>query len=218
MGNAVLTKAADSFEMTIQVDTAEDNAQKALALNNEKINLILSKLGDLFLKPQVDFSTGYFSINPIYANVKRHNSYYNQVEEQVITGYQVTNSISIRTDKLQLVGDIIDTANKGGATNIHSLSFGLRDSSVFRIEAVQAAVKNAIEEANAVAAAAKMQIGKIISIDTNGGGGLVYDNINAGDGFRGMMMAKGESFGDAPRIDPRDVKIHASVSVTFLLQ
>jgi len=231
-----IKKPADSFQMNVVCDTQEETSKESLDENNRKMSEIIKVLEELGLRSKIDYTNGYFSISPVYSqrvhnNAKRSYNQYsndnnnNNENELEITGYQVINSVVIDTDKLKMVGDIIDAVNTAGADRIDGLTFSLRDPSEFRIEAVTTAVKNAYAEAAAVAAAANSRIVRTIQIDTSGGnsgydggGGVYEDSSMFQSNFKSFAAAAPMMMRHTPIADSRDITIYATITIVYEIE
>jgi len=86
-----------------------------------------------------------------------------------LTGYQVRNSVVLRSTDLAGIGDAIDAAADAGANEIDSLSFGLRDDFERRLEALAVATRRARAKADAIAAALGTEVERVVSVEESGG-------------------------------------------------
>jgi uncharacterized protein YggE len=84
---------------------------------------------------------------------------------QTPRGYVARNTIEVRVDDLSKLGDVLDAAVGSGATNLHGLRFDMKDREKQEQQALQLAVANAVEKAQAVAAGAKRGIDRILRIE-----------------------------------------------------
>ncbi|HBM15279.1 MAG TPA: hypothetical protein DD381_02890 [Lentisphaeria bacterium] len=124
----------------------------------------------------------------------------------------MTNSLEVKTTKLDLAGKIIQTALTSDANQIDRIYFDVSNEQKYNGEAIQKAVKNAISDAQSAAEASGVKLGRILTINVNN----TY--MSGNDYGRGNFAAKaalydaGES---APATDlaPGDVTLSASVSL-----
>jgi uncharacterized protein YggE len=89
--------------------------------------------------------------------------------KQTPRGYVARNSIEVRVDELAKLGDILDTVVSSGATTIHSLRFDVKEREQLLAASLQAAVKNAMAKAQAVATGSGRAIDRVIKIEELGG-------------------------------------------------
>jgi len=90
---------------------------------------------------------------------------YEPNKEPVITGYNVTNTVSVDVRKLNEVGPIIDAALKNGANMITSLQFYASNTEEARRTAIASAVQKAHLDADAAARAAGGAIGGLLEVN-----------------------------------------------------
>lgn len=90
---------------------------------------------------------------------------YEPNKEPVITGYNVTNTISVDVRKLGDVGPVIDASLKNGANMITSLQFYASNTDEARRGAIASAIQKARLDADAAARAAGGTIGGLIEVN-----------------------------------------------------
>lgn len=71
--------------------------------------------------------------------------------KQIDRGYQVRNILEIRTDHMELLGTLIDTAVYYGANIVESVRFDLSNQDILYQKALNLAVKNAIQKSKSIA-------------------------------------------------------------------
>ncbi len=201
-GTAQLHKPADQLGLSISVVTQADTADKALDDNNTRMHQVIDSLQIAGLE-KGEYHTGQFSIQPVYSTPPRNIP---PDWKSTVIGYEVTNSLNIQTQKLDLAPTIIDAAGQSGASQISNIHFGLQDTNIYRQEAITEATGNAIKDAESLASVANIQLVRILDIK------LDQPQIYARPGQNMMYMAKRES---APFIEAPDVDVSASVTVTF---
>jgi uncharacterized protein YggE len=123
-----------------------------------------------------------------------------------IAGYQVRNTLEIRTSQLELVGEIIDTASHAGSNYIQQILFSLQDEEEAKIEAITKAFNQARKYAQALAEGAGIRLGNIIDLSITHSYAL-RKSINA-------YQLTGTA--ETP-ISPGDVEVSASISLTFAI-
>jgi uncharacterized protein YggE len=115
-----------------------------------------------------------------------------RTRRQVLVGYTVSNTASIKIRDLDAVGEIIDdiAAAGGDATRINGINFTIEDPSVFMNQLREDAVNDAIAKAEQFGELTGVAVGSLVFISETGGGSPVVQNFGAADGF---MMARAES-------------------------
>ncbi|MBS0638168.1 MAG: SIMPL domain-containing protein, partial [Verrucomicrobia bacterium] len=201
-GSALLHKPADQFGLSISVISQAETAEQALADNNERIYNVVNSLHIAGLE-KGEYHTGQFSIQPIYSGAPRDIP---PDWKPTIIAYEVNNSVTIHTQKLDLAPTIIDAAGKAGASQIANICFSIKEPAMYRTEAISQATANAIKDAETLASAANLTIVRVLDIT------LDQPQIYGRAGQNMLFMAKADR---APFIEAPDVDISANVSVTF---
>ncbi len=204
-GAAQLEKPADQLRIRVGVVTESDEAPTALRENSRQMNDVIDALKRTGLTDK-EYQTSQFQIQPVYTRRPRQAP----VDWKArIIGYRVSNSLNVKTKKLDLAGELIQAANEAGANSIDSISFGLADPRTHRSEAIRVATANAIADATTLAAAAGLRLVRVLSI--------TLDQAAAPRPIPIQRMSAGMAMAEAapPPIQPGDVTVHASVTVQY---
>jgi uncharacterized protein len=141
-GTATVHVAPNLATITIGVVTQNKDALHAQQENAERSADVIKAVKGVS-DPGLEVSTGGYAItvqHPIKGDV--------QTTE--ITGYEVTNSISVKLRDLSKVGEALDQATRAGANSVNNVSFGLQDDQVTRREALSAATVDAVARVQAI--------------------------------------------------------------------
>ena len=117
----------DVARISAGVVTSAPTATAAMRQNAVKMDAVVAQLRRMGIDPR-DIQTRNFNVNPQYR-------YDRPREQQILTGYQVSNSVSVRLRDLDKVGDTLDTLVKAGANNISGPQFSLEDNDDVKAEA-----------------------------------------------------------------------------------
>lgn len=199
--------APDQATVELSVRTEGPQAQGVSAENAKRMAKVLDALAKLGLAKD-EMATGWYSVQPVYSEPRPGDTRF----EPRIVGYAVSNSIVVKTQKLDLAGAIIEKGVEAGATGVGGVSFGLADDRTERSRVLAQAVAHAREDAQAAAVAAGMTLGAIRSIDIGGAPGSGPGPMPA----YARMAAADASV--APPLVPGQVSVSASVVVTFELK
>lgn len=202
-GNASIHKPADKLTLTIGVATLDENADSAIQENGEKMEKVLHAIKETGVLEN-EMQTGDFTVIPQYALPPRTPPPGWQTS---INNYEVRNTLTIQTGKLELAGPLIDAAAKAGANLIEDISFSLQDTQNAEAEAIAKAVRQARAYAKAAVQEAGIHLGDILEITVNQSN-LIPRFLKA-DHFPMAAM------GNATPINPGKVEITASVLITF---
>jgi uncharacterized protein YggE len=121
-GTATSSISPDLLNIQFGVDTEAKTAKDAVSSNAQMMTAVVSAVQNLGIAKDEISTTG-FTIYPLY-NQSRPDPI-TGVTNQILAGYRVSNTVSIKTTKLSLAGDIIDTAVQSGANRVDSISFSL---------------------------------------------------------------------------------------------
>ena len=157
-GYGTAQAAPNQLTISLGVQTQSTNAAAALSANSAKANALVDKLRSDGV-PAVDMQTSNLSIQPVY-NPK-----------QVITGYQVNNTLTVTLLQLSSAGSIIDDAAQvaGNSVLVNNIAFSVQNDGPVLAKARAAAVRQATAQAQAMAAAAGMALGPLCSLQDNTG-------------------------------------------------
>ena len=161
-GSGVIYLSPDVATINLGVATEAADVQAATAESSqviEKIKQVLEKYG---VAP-ADVQTTNFSVYPM--------SDYGIDLESASVRYRVDNSVNVTVRELESLGEILDAVIAAGANSIYGIQFGLSDSEAAYTQAMEIAVLNAQERADALATAAGAKLGPIQTISTYYGNG-----------------------------------------------
>jgi hypothetical protein len=189
----------DAARIQSGVVTEAATATAALAANTKAMTNVIDGLKSLGVEAK-DIQTTNFNVNPRY----NHNRDGGPPE---ITGYQVTNEVSVMIRDLAGVGDILDKLISLGANQMRGLQFLVTQAETLQDQARTEAMENARRRAELFANAAAAEVGEVIAIREGAG------NI---DSLRPMFEATRAAAQSAP-IESGEQSLSASVTVTWAL-
>jgi uncharacterized protein YggE len=156
-GYATAQVAPNEITISLGIQTQATKATVALTDNSTKANALVAKLISDGVA-QDDIQTSNLSIQPVYSGPK-----------QVLTGYQVNDTLTVTLLDLSTAGGIIDDAAQiaGNSVVLNSISFSVQNDGTVLAEARAAAVRQAHAQAQAMASAAGMALGTLCSLVDN---------------------------------------------------
>ena len=204
-GTGIGSKMPDVADITVTISTIGKKASDVTSQNNAAYERIAAALKALGIGANDLRTAGYnLSYNPPPNPMpKTANSY-------VHYGYSLYRSFTIHVEKLALVGKAIDASIGNGATGIYGVNFGIADQHNARGRALAKATADARVQAQAVAAAEHLRLGRIISITIDGATPRFFPQ--PGPAFKTMMAAPTPT-----EIAPSAVAVQAGVTVTYQL-
>ena len=138
-----------------------------------------------------------------------------QEYRSVITGYEVSNNLTVLVRDLETVDDVIDGAVDAGGDNIrfNGLSFSLDDTTELQSEARSAAVENMEAKAAELAGLAGVELGDLVYLTETGGG--VPPVLRADFALaRGVAESAG---GVATPVSPGEISVQVGVVGQYLI-
>ena len=132
-------------------------AKEALAANNVAMEQIMKVLKSRNIDAK-DIQTSGFNVYPQYKRQQRGG------RANEISGYNVSNNVSVKVRNLSRLGEILDALVQSGSNQISGVSFGLSNSREIMNKARRNAVDDAKGRAELYAQATGVRVGKVISI------------------------------------------------------
>ncbi len=150
-GQGQIEVTPDQAMVTVGVAIQRPSAGEAWTEASRVANQMLTRMQQLGVRKE-QLRTSGVQLVPIYAMPRDGTG------QPQITGYRGTYTVLVTLDDLGLIGRVIDGAVEAGANTVLGISFGLKDPSKARREALAKAVREAREKAEAIAQAAGLQL------------------------------------------------------------
>jgi uncharacterized protein YggE len=196
-GEGHVDVAPDLATISLGVTNEADTAAAALAANNAAQAEVLAVMAAAGIEPR-DIQTSGLNLNPVWDNRSYSDG------RQRIRGYSVSNIVTIRVRKLDMLGGLLDKVVTTGANQLNSLTFGLSDPKPAMDEARKRAVADALDRAKLYADAAGVTLGPLVTLSEGGS----YQEPQP-------MFRRGAAMESAVPVAAGEVGIVASVSITF---
>jgi uncharacterized protein YggE len=200
-GEGVVYARPDQAKIDIGVVTQASTAEAAGSQNAAQLQGVMTKLR-ASLGPKADIRTISYSLNPAYR-------YPQNGGKPSIDGYTAMNTVEVTTDDLPNVGKLIDTATAGGANEIQRLQFTLKDETGFRREALAKAAAQARGNAEAMASAVGLKLGKVLLLE-QGSPQTIRPMVGA--------MAAARIGGASTPVESEPIEVRASVTLTIAVE
>jgi uncharacterized protein YggE len=202
-GQGYISRPPDVANVDLAIVTHNDNAAQALSENNARFAALSTKLGALGIGGTDIRSTSvqsYFNARPTGTNGAPGPF-----------GFVVTRSAQINVANLGQTGAVIDAATAAGVAQVNGVSYGFRDRRAVERAALAAAVADAFAQAEAIAAAAHVQIVRIQHITNEAGPGRMPGPLP-------MAAARTNEAVEPTTITPSDLDVTSSVSITYTIR
>jgi uncharacterized protein YggE len=209
-GQGSITLDPDLAMLNLGVETAAKTVAEARGEAGRAMDAVVAALRANGVSDN-DIQTQFFNIAPQYEyqeiveNGRRGN-------RQVLVGYRVNNTTSVKIRDLDAVGTIIDeVATAGGdATRINGIRFTVEDSKPFTADLREAAVADALAKAQQFAGLTGVSLGRLMFISEVGTGTPVARDF-AGPAF----ALEKASVGIPTSISGGELQISVSVQAVF---
>jgi uncharacterized protein YggE len=160
-GEGTVSVAPDYAQVRAGVVTRAKTAAEASDANAKLMTAVIAALTNAGIARD-DIQTAQFSVQPVYALPQPG-------AEQKLTGFSVSNQLTIKVRPIAKVGDVLDRVIAAGATDAGNVTFLHSDLSKARDQAREAAVTDARRKAELYARAAGVKLGDVVWI-TEGSG------------------------------------------------
>ena len=162
-GEGSVSTAPDFARVTLGVTSAGKTAGEAMAANAKAANTLVSLIKTEGIAP-ADIQTTEVSISPVFAQ-----SSSSQTNPPTITGYSVSNNVTVIVRDIPRLGALLDKAVTAGANSIYGIGFGHNDPGALLDKARPLAVADARRKAEIYASAGGARIGRLMALTEEGG-------------------------------------------------
>lgn len=197
--SAEASRVPDVASLSTGVVTQAADANAALRANSTQMAKVVAAIKAAGIAER-DIQTTGINIHPQYR--------YTENQPPAITGYQASNTVSIKVRDVTKIGEVLDALVASGANQVNGPSFEIDQPEAVYDEARQAALKKAQARAEMYAKSLGLRVRRIVSISEGGGFQPPMPMM------KGMAMdARMES---AP-VSPGETTLSANLDVVFEL-
>ena len=157
-GQGVVLAVPDRAWITISAESRAPSPKEAQRLNAEAMRPVQDKLRAAGVPAEAIRTTAY--------DVQYEWDFVNN--KRVGRGYVARNTIEVRVDSIDRVGDLLEIAAGSGATALGGIRFDLKEQAKLEREALRLAVLDARAKADAAAAGAGRSIDRILRVEEQG--------------------------------------------------
>lgn len=204
-GNGKVTAVPDVAILSLGVEAQAATIAEAQSRAAEAMGKVEDALKEGGVAEK-DIQTQYF-------NIQRVTRWDNVKQEEIVTGYRVTNMVTAKIREIEKTGAIIDAVAVAGGdlTRVNSVGFTVDDPSPYYQEARQKAVADAAAKAKQLADLAGVKLGKPAYISES--------SYIPGPIYRQDMAVKAEG---APAVEtpisPGEMEITANVQLAYAIE
>jgi len=191
----------DIARLTVGVEAVGPNVGQVVGDVNSKQSAIIAKLKALGVADK-DIQTTSYNVN-----IDRSKPPLPGAPDSGPLTYHASNTAQITVRKLDQLSAILQAAVDAGANNIYGVSMSLSDSSALANDARAKAIADARSKADALAKAAGVKLGRIISISEGPVGA-----------FPPTVFADSRAVPAAAPIEPGELQVQVQVNVVFAIE
>jgi uncharacterized protein len=199
-GEGLVQAVPDRAWITITAESRAGNPRDAQRRNSEAMTPVIAKLRAAGIPADAIRTIGY--------DLQQEWDYVNN--QRTSRGYVARNTIDVRVDSIERVGELLEMAVGSGATSVGGVRFDLKNRASLERDALRLAVEDARARADAAAAGAGRSIDRILRIDAQTGGPPVP--------LPRVAMLREQAAADAPPIAAGQMEIRAQVTLTSVLK
>jgi uncharacterized protein YggE len=201
-GEGLVHAVPDRAWITISAESRASTAREAQKRNTDAMTPVLAKLKSSGVAAD--------AIRTVAYDVQYEWDFVNN--KRVGRGYVARNTIDVRVDSIDRVGEFLEIAVGAGATALGGIRFDLKDQAKLEREALRLAVLDARAKADAAAAGAGRNVDRILRVEE---GGVEVPPMPV----RMMRQAAQANAVDlAPPISAGQLEIRARATVTVVLK
>lgn len=204
---AVPDTGSFSFSVIEEAKTVKEAQDKASIY----INRVLDGIKSMGIADR-DIKTESYSVYPKYeyAQTQSCTSGYCPPGKQVLIGYEVSQTISVKIRKTSDAGSVLAKAGELGAKNISGLNFIIDDPDSVQAQARDKAIKDAKEKADALAKSLGVRLVRIVNFSENGGQPPVFYAMSREATKANDIL----TFSD-PQVPTGENKVTSNVTITY---
>lgn len=165
-GNGEIKVRPDEAYLDLGAVTTDPRVQDAIARNAERMSALIGRIKALGVAEEALQTSG-LNVSPVFNDDEKSPDFGKIVQ------YRVEETLSVRVAPVR-AGAVIDEAAAAGANLVGQLAFGLRDEAPLRARAMEAAVRDAMRDAELVARTLSVTLRGPTSVDVSYGGRPIY--------------------------------------------
>jgi uncharacterized protein YggE len=200
-GEGLVQAVPDRAWITLTAESRAGNPRDAQRRNVEAMTPVIDKLRAAGIPADAIRTVGY--------DLQQEWDFVNNRRES--RGYVARNTIDVRVDAIDRIGELLEMAVGSGATSVGGVRFDLKDRAKLEREALRLAVEDARVRADAAAAGAGRSIDRVLRIDAQAAGPPVPLP-------RVAMLREQAASSDAPPIAAGQIEIRAQITLTSALK
>ncbi|MEQ1561625.1 MAG: SIMPL domain-containing protein [Nitrospira sp.] len=210
-GKGEVVTIPDIGEFSFAVVEEGKTVGEAQDKSAKKINIIVDAIKKMGVEEKDIKTTSYNSYPKYeYSSLSACSMGYCPPSKQILTGYEVNQTISIKIRKTSDAGNILTKVGDLGASNISGLNFVVDDTDKVQAEARDKAVADAKAKAKILSKSLGVKLKRVVNY---------YESGNQPSPYYGISAMKSEGMGGdmatVPSVPTGENKIISNVTITF---
>ena len=156
VGHGELRVAPDMAIVTVGVLKQAATAAEALAANTAAMTAVIAALKAAGIEAK-DIQTSNFMVAPRY-------DYGDNTQPPKLTGYDVSNNVTVIVRSIAMLGGLLDTLVSAGSNQINGISFQVSKPDAALDDARKLATEDATRKARLYAEAMHLELGPVLSL------------------------------------------------------
>ncbi len=167
-GTGEITVTPDLATLTLGVEAQAASVAEAQSQAQAAMNEVMAALKAQGVAEK-DIQTAYF-------NISKMTSWDDEKRTETITGYRVTNTVTVKIREISKAGDIIDAVAEAGGdlTTVNGINFSLENDTAAMQQAREKAMADAKAKAQQIASLAEVKLGKATYVTENSYSPYIY--------------------------------------------
>jgi len=203
-GQGEVSVEPDIAIISLGIESEDDSVATARDRAAAAMNDVMDTLSSNGIAEK-DIQTQYF-------NIQQVRTWDRETEKEIVTGYRVTNTVTVTIRDIEKVGTTIDAVTDAGGdlTRINGINFSIDDPDEYYEAARNEAMTDAKKKAEQLAKLANVDLGNATFISEN----LYYAPIAKS----GMAMGYDEGASYSTSISPGELDISLSVQIAYAIK
>lgn len=202
-GDGKITAPPDIANIDLSVVTQGQTVKQVTLDGNQRMTKVVAAVKSLGVEDK-DVVTSQYYLSPSYK--------YPNNGVATISGYTLTQQITVKVRKLDSVDDVLNNGISAGANQVGQLTFDIDDTSAVKQQARTKAFAAAKQKAQEMADLAGVKLSRVITFsETTDQQPVLYNNYS-------MTMKSEAAMAPAPTIESGSKEINLSVSVTYEIE
>lgn len=212
-GTGEVVVVPDTGSFTFSVVEEGKTPKEAQGKASKKINTVIDTIKTMGIAEK-DIKTDSYNAYPKYDYSAQPmcTSGYCPPSKQVLAGYEVNQSVSVKIRKTADAGTVLAKVGELGVTNISGLTFVVDDMDTVNAQARDKAIQDAKAKSKVLAKSLGVRLNKIVNYQEGGNYPIMYGGMEA------KAMSADVASAPVPQIPTGENKVTSTVTITYEVQ